>query len=41
MNALAPEAVRKLLGTRSTLGIQSVNTLENHCGVEASGRPRA
>lgn len=30
---LAPEAVAKLLDTRRKLGIQSVNTLENQCGV--------
>lgn len=39
VNALSPEAVRKLLGTRQSLGIQSVNTLENRCGVEP-GRAR-
>jgi L-fuculose-phosphate aldolase len=32
VNALPPDAVRKLLGTRRELGIQSVNTLENRCG---------
>jgi ribulose-5-phosphate 4-epimerase/fuculose-1-phosphate aldolase len=31
VNALSPEAVKKLLGTRQALGIQSVNTLENRC----------
>jgi L-fuculose-phosphate aldolase len=32
VNALPPDAVRKLLGTRRELGIRSVNTLENRCG---------
>jgi L-fuculose-phosphate aldolase len=32
VNPLPPEAVRKLLGTRQTLGLKSVNTLENQCG---------
>lgn len=31
VNPLPPEAVRKLLGTRQTLGVTSVNTLENNC----------
>jgi len=31
---LAPEAVAKLLDTRRKLGIRSVNTLENQCGVK-------
>ena len=31
VNALSPDAVKKLLGTRQSLGIQSVNTLENRC----------
>jgi len=31
VNALSPDAVKKLLGTRQALGIQSVNTLENRC----------
>ena len=39
VNALSPEAVRKLLGTRRELGIQTVNTLENRCGVDLP-RPR-
>lgn len=30
---LDPQAVAKLLGTRAKLGIQSVNTLENRCGL--------
>ena len=30
---LPPEAVMKLLGTRAKLGIKSVNTLENQCGL--------
>ena len=34
VNALSPDAVKKLLGTRSTLGIRSVNTLENSCAAE-------
>lgn len=32
VNALPPDAVRKLLGTRKTLGVKGVNTLENDCG---------
>lgn len=31
VNALPPEAVQKLLGTRGQLGISSVNTLERPC----------
>ena len=31
---LPPEAVMKLLGTRAKLGIKSVNTLENQCGIQ-------
>ena len=38
VNALPPDAVKKLLGTRQSLGIQSVNTLENRCGVEERRR---
>jgi L-fuculose-phosphate aldolase len=38
VNALPPDAVRKLLGTRQSLGIQSVNTLENRCGTDIPGR---
>jgi len=38
VNALPPEAVRKLLGTRGTLGIKGLNTLENACGVEPPRR---
>jgi L-fuculose-phosphate aldolase len=33
VNALPPEAVRKLLGTRQTLGVTGMNTLENKCGL--------
>ena len=32
VNPLPPETVRKLLGTRATLGVKTVNTLENQCG---------
>ncbi len=32
VNPLSPEVVRKLLGTRQTLGVKTVNTLENDCG---------
>jgi L-fuculose-phosphate aldolase len=32
VNPLPPEVVRKLLGTRQTLGVTTVNTLENECG---------
>jgi L-fuculose-phosphate aldolase len=32
VHPLPPDAVRKLLETRRSLGIQSVNTLENRCG---------
>lgn len=39
VNALSPDAVKKLLGTRRELGIQTVNTLENRCGVDLP-RPR-
>jgi L-fuculose-phosphate aldolase len=31
VNALGPEAVRKLLGTRQSLGVTTTNTLENDC----------
>jgi hypothetical protein len=31
VNALGPEAVRKLLGTRQSLGVTTTNTLENNC----------
>jgi hypothetical protein len=31
VNALPPEAVQKLLGTRGQLGISTVNTLERPC----------
>jgi L-fuculose-phosphate aldolase len=34
---LTPEAVAKLLDTRRKLGIRSVNTLENQCGVKKPG----
>jgi len=34
---LDPEAVAKLLDTRKKLGIRSVNTLENQCGVKKPG----
>ena len=34
---LEPEAVAKLLDTRRKLGIRSVNTLENQCGVKKPG----
>jgi hypothetical protein len=40
VNALSPEAVKKLLGTRQALGIQSVNTLENSCEVDAPSKSR-
>lgn len=32
VNPLPPDVVRKLLGTRQTLGVTTVNTLENECG---------
>ena len=31
VNALPPEAVQKLLGTRGQLGISTLNTLERPC----------
>jgi len=31
VNPLPPEAVKKLLGTRATLGVTTTNTLENSC----------
>jgi L-fuculose-phosphate aldolase len=34
---LGAEAVAKLLDTRRKLGIRSVNTLENQCGVKKPG----
>ncbi len=33
---LSPDYVKKLLATRGLLGIKSVNTLENQCGVKKS-----
>jgi len=33
LNPLAPAAVSKMLSTRQALGIRTLNTLENHCGV--------
>ena len=34
VKALPPDAVKKLLGTRASLGIRTTNTLENECGAE-------
>jgi L-fuculose-phosphate aldolase len=34
---LSPEAVKKLLDSRSALGLDSVNTLENRCGLPGDG----
>lgn len=34
---LSPDAVQKLLDSRSQLGLTSVNTLENRCGLPESG----
>ena len=33
LEPLPAEAVRKMLETRSMLGIKTRNTLENHCGL--------
>ena len=38
VHALSPDAVSKLLGTRQSLGIRSVNTLENSCGLDRDRR---
>lgn len=38
LEPLPPEAVRKLLETRRMLGIDTTNTLENQCGLDAPGR---
>jgi ribulose-5-phosphate 4-epimerase/fuculose-1-phosphate aldolase len=34
LEPLPPEAVAKLLETRSQLGVSTKNTLENRCGLE-------
>ena len=34
LDPLPPEAVQKLLDTRSALGVSTTNTLENRCGLE-------
>jgi L-fuculose-phosphate aldolase len=36
---LSPEYVKKLLATREQLGIRTVNTLENQCGLPRRGEP--
>ena len=36
---LQPEYVKKLLATREQLGIRTVNTLENQCGLPRRGEP--
>jgi L-fuculose-phosphate aldolase len=38
VEALPPEAVAKLLGTRKALGVQGLNTLENQCARDPRGR---
>jgi L-fuculose-phosphate aldolase len=37
LEPLAPEAVRKLLATRTALGIRGKNTLETGCGIPPAG----
>ena len=38
VNALPPDAVKRLLDTRRTLGVTTTNTLENQCGTSRSTR---
>lgn len=38
LEPIPPEAVRKLLATRGLLGIETVNTLENRCGLSEGER---